>query len=195
MAYVTLAEYRAYMKALTEGIEAAPLAADDTFVTGLLSSAQQFIEDWTNRRFEAATATRYFDSRSVAYSDPQKLFMDDDLLTVTTLTNGDGTVLDSSAYYLETYNLTPKHAIRLKTNYSWTFDTDGRVSVAGTWGYSATANRDVKRITCKLAWLEQQRRFSTGEVTVIDGGSFTYEAAVPKDIAQWLDRHIRRPVA
>lgn len=195
MAYVTLTEYKAYMESSTQGFTAPQTAAEETFVTNLLTSAQQFVEDWTGRRFEAATATRYFDARSIAYTDPQRLFMDDDLLTVTTLTNGDGVVLSGSSYYLEPYNLTPKHAIRLKTDYSWSFSTDGRVSVAGTWGYTASASRDVKRITCKLAWLEQQRRFATGEVTVIDGGTFTYEAAVPKDVAQWLDRHVRRAVA
>lgn len=192
MAYVTLAEYKAYIIALTQGVPAPETTAEDTFLSNLITSAQLFIEDYTHRRFEAVTATRYFDNRAISYSDPQKLFVDDDLLTVTTLTNGDGTTLGGSTYYLEPYNSTPYHAIRLKTNYTWSFETDGRVSVAGTWGYTATASRDVKRVTCRLAWLEQQRRFATGEVTVLDGGSFSYQADVPKDLAQWLDRHVRR---
>jgi hypothetical protein len=195
MAYATLAEYESYQAQLTGGIAAANTSAETAFKAQCLTSAQQFIESWTGRRFEAVTATRYYDARAISYSDPQKLFLDDDLLTVTTLTNGDGVALSGSDYFLEPYNAAPYHAIRAKLGKSWAFVTDGRISVAGTWGYMTTANYDVKRVTMRLAWLEQQRRFATGEVTVIDGGAFTYQANVPQDLSQWLDRMKRRLVA
>lgn len=192
MAYVSIAEYKAYMAALTQGQPVGMSSTEDTFLSNLLSAAQQFIESETGRAFEAATETRYYDDRAVAYNDPALLIVDKDLLTVTALTNGDGAAVSSGNYWLEPYNGSPKFGIRLKTTEAWVWAVDTRVSVAGTWGYTAAANADVKRVTCRLAYLEQQRRTATGEVAVLGEGAFTFQAEVPKDIGNWLRRYTRR---
>jgi len=193
MAYATLADYRAYLASLTSGSGPSSYsAADDTFQTGCLAAAQQFIEDETFRHFEAVTETRYYRVNAVSYQDPQVLILDDDLLTITTLTNANGDVVNSSQYWLLPDNWFPKYAIQLKFSSVWQFPIDGRVSVAGTWGYMASANADVKRITYRLAYLEQQRRSATGAVAVLgQTGIVQYEAEVPKDIAYWLRKHTR----
>lgn len=62
----------------------------------------------------------------------------DDLLAVTTLTNGDGSVLGASTYSLRPYNVYPKATIALEQSSGafWSFPyTDSRITLAGTWGY------------------------------------------------------------
>jgi hypothetical protein len=180
------------MRALTAGQPVVYTDAELLVVQGLLESAQTFIEEETGRRFEAATQTRYYKGDAVPFHDPTLLLVDDDLLTVTSLTNGDGTVIASSLYWLEPRNKSPKFGIRLKSGAAWSFGTDGEVAVAGTWGYTAAASADVKRVTCRLAYLEQQRRTATGEVRVLGEGGFSFQASMPKDLAEWLTRRSRR---
>lgn len=199
MAYVTLAEYRLYMESLAGIATDQPVhytPSDDTLQTQLLASAQALIERETHRRFEAVTATRTYGPGAVYYSDPRLLMLDEDLLSVTTLTNGDGAVIAASEYRLFPYNTSPKFGIQLKSTSSWAFGDDGVVSVAGSWGYTAVADSDVKRVTCRLAYLEQQRRTATGQVAVLGDGTKTYESAVPADLAKWLAsmrRHTGNP--
>ncbi len=54
-------------------------------------------------------------------------WMDDDLLTITTLTNGDTTVITSTYYDLLPKNDSPKYAIQLKESspYYWEVDANG----------------------------------------------------------------------
>lgn len=61
---------------------------------------------------------------------------DADLLSVDTLLNGDGTTISSTSYWLEPRNRAPYRCIRLRSDASWIFDTDGEINLTGTWGYS-----------------------------------------------------------
>lgn len=192
MAYLSVSDYRAYIAALTSGNPTYSDPADTTFQQQLLDSATAFIESETGRSFTAVTATRKFGPEALPSSDANLLMLDDDLLTVTTLTNGDGTVIASNQYDLWPRNRLPAYAIRVRTSMAWAFSTDdSTVSVAGTWGLMATPNADVKRVTARLAYLEQQRRTNTGEVLVMQG-AMQYSARVPDDLANWLLRHRRR---
>src|SRR5574340_1235085 len=108
MAYTTLADVKAYL-----GIS---VTTDDTLLTALIPRAQTAIETYTGRKFEATTATHYFHNEDVT---GQYLYLHyDDLLTVTTLTNGNGTVIDAANYRLEPRNTSPKYAIRLDEAYT-----------------------------------------------------------------------------
>lgn len=192
MAYLSVADYRAYMAALTSGSPTYSDPADSTFHQALLDSATAFIERETQRKFSATTATRKFGPECVSFTDPQLLMVDEDLLTVTTLTNGDGTVIGSGSYELWPRNRSTYFAIRIKSTSAWTFsDDDSTVSVAGTWGFMASPDADVKRVCARLAYLEQQRRTNTGEVMVMQG-AMEYTARVPDDIARWLANMRRR---
>lgn len=192
MAYVTLSEYRDYMQSLSGGTALGTSMSDDAFLTNLLTSAQLLIEDTTHRRFEATTLTHRYVESDLSVQDKQILILDDDLLSVTTLVNGDGTTLNSTDYFLLPRNHSPKSLIELKSNFGWQFSNDGEIVLTGTWGKTAAASADVKRVTCRLAFLEFQRRNATGEVTVLGEGAFTYQAQVPPDLSEWLERQRRR---
>jgi hypothetical protein len=133
--------------------------SQDDILTAALNWSDALINAACDRRFSAATATRYFGPDRIDWDGNlnlvpigyrsielpyKRLFLDDDLLVVTTLTNGDGTVIPSNGYFLEPFNAPadsqPYSSILLKSSYAWTWDTDGRVSVAGSWGYSSTAD-------------------------------------------------------
>ena len=196
MAYVTAAEYQEYMNAMMGGNIAVLDVANTGFLNMLLEQATQFVESETKRKFFAVTATRYYDIRSTVFTAPQLLMLDDDLLEVTTLVNGNGETIPSGNYWLEPFNRLPAWGLKLKASQAWAFDTDGRVSVTGKWGYSLTPSDDVKRIVIRLAYVFMQKRTATGDVEIVGnpsqlGGVLKYGSYIPSDIRDWLRRHRR----
>lgn len=198
MGYVTLQEYKDYMFAMVNKTgQVNPRAEDDAFLNDLINSATEFIESETKRRFQAATLTKLYDSRSVVWNDRQLLLLDDELLEVTTLTNANGEVIPNGDFFLEPLNKMPAWGIRLKTGRTWSYSLDGRISVLGSWGRMVAPNEDVKRITCRLAYIFQQRRTATGDVEVVGtgaavGGTLKYGSYIPSDVRDWLRRHSRQ---
>lgn len=109
--------------------------ADDALLLDLIGEASDIVDQMTGRAFVPHVATRAYDARG-PHLDGQTLRLDDDLLAITTLTNGDGTTLASSGYVLRGAG-TPKWAIELLDTAAWTYSSawQNAISVAGTWGY------------------------------------------------------------
>lgn len=89
----------------------------------------------TKRRFWPLVATRHYD-----YPGPWRLRLDDDLLEVTTLTNGDGeTLTESTHYYLYPLSEYPKWRIDIRRDVREVFQykstAQRQISVAGIWGF------------------------------------------------------------
>ena len=135
--YCTLAGLKAYAIP-----DAAADAIDDAVLEGMIEAASRYIDGVTGRKFYPTTETRYFN-----VPEDGELWLDEDLLSITTLTNGDGTTLTPAMYKLLPLNGTPKYAIHLLPGNYWTEDADGNdygvISVAGSWGYAATAPESV----------------------------------------------------
>lgn len=124
---------------------------EDALLTDLADWASRLIEDYKGRRFDVRRETRVydtpqaasdafgaFDSRYPAYQADPPLRLDDDLLALITLENGDGDELASSEYVLEPANLTPKNRIRLRSGGVWLPSENGpeqAIRVTGWWGY------------------------------------------------------------
>lgn len=183
-AYVTFADFRAYMDALTQGRPASYSEADQTFINGALAAATEFVERETGRRFAARSQTRYYGRDSISLTTG-RLNLDTDLLSVTTLTNGDGSTIPAGGYRLWPRNAERFDSIELRSGHAWQWGTDGEVEIAGQWGYSLAPTEDVKRVICRLAYLEQMRRTATGEVNILEGG-FQFDTVLPRDIAEWI---------
>lgn len=178
--YATLAEFKAYRP--IDSID----AADDGVIENIIEAASRWIDRETGRTFYARTETHYFD-----VPRGRELLLDDDLLTVTTLLNGDGTTLTTSHYNLVPKNKTPYYAVKLKetSTYLWIMDTDGNtedvISLAGTWGYASTTPDDVKQACLELANNMYVRR--TGQQT--EGVASVTAAGVviqPREIPGWV---------
>ncbi len=187
MAYATLSQLRSVLT-----FEAGN-TADDVLLTALLGRAQAVVEQRTGRWFEAISATRYYTPGRDTVG--RTLYLDADLLTVTTLTNGDGTEIATASYVLQPANVTPKRQITLKfsSGYFWTYsdDPEGAISVAGTWGYSATAPEDIVQATLRLAaYLYRQKDAQVFDVTAQpEQGVITIPQGIPRDVRLILDAY------
>jgi hypothetical protein len=192
MAYTTLAAVKAYLQA--GGVVPSPV--DDLLLTSCVTRAQALIEGRVMRTFETRTETRKFD-----VPRGRQIDLDDDLLSITTLTNGDGSVIAASEYFLLPRNHIPKHAIRLNQGsaVSWmpgtTGDTEYVISVAGAWGYSTVADDDIVQATLRLAvWLYRQKDTSADvdRPILASGGTIIMPSRLPADVEQIIAPYVRR---
>ncbi len=151
---VTLLELKDYIGTTGESrdslLEAALQAAEREVLNYCHRSSE-----WTG--FEGSTGTRYYRSGDLIHLDynglsGQVLWLGDaDLQSVDSLTNGDGTSISSTSYWLEPRNKKPYRYIRLRSDESWVFDTDGEVSIAGTWGFTTAADPTIKECVKQTA--------------------------------------------
>jgi len=187
MGYVTLTEVKDYL-----GISG---NSNDALLRDMISAAEAAIEAHTHRRFEAHTETHYFTLDDV---EGQVLWLDDDLLTVTTLSNGDAsaTEITSSYYWLLPRNASRYYQIKLYSTKSWTEDTDCEISVAGTWGWSATAPEDIKQATKRLvAYTYRGKDAQVFDVTAVpELGVITIPKGIPADVALLLAPYVKQLV-
>jgi len=187
MAYLTLNELKTYLGITQDD--------DDSMLQDAIDDAVSYIERETHRVFEAATLTKYYGRSALDPCDSHLLHLDDDLLTITTLTNGDAssTAITSADYTLLPRNSTPYHQILLKTNGSsyWQFDTDYWVSVAGTWGYSTTPPGDIKRaVTVLAAYYYHQKDSQVFDTTAIpEAGVITIPAGIPATVTKIIGKY------
>ncbi len=149
MNYATLTQLKAYLNQTPSGV--------DNLLLDFLDQASRFIEHQKGRRFDVRQETRLFDIPGLATRTPlgyypgirqesgsqRVLNLDEDLLSLETLTNGDGTVISASQYVLEPANLYPKKSVRL-TDTVWSMPSTGitrqAISVTGHWGFHDNYN-------------------------------------------------------
>ncbi len=108
---------------------------DDTLLEAVCTRASRIWGRLTRRHFFELAATHRFD-----YQEGHQLMLyDQDLLSLTTLTNGDGNAL--STYYLYPLRFSPKRWIELDKSGGdiFTYSTTPQrcIQVAGLWGYHA----------------------------------------------------------
>ena len=190
MAYIDVEDLRAYL-----GID---LTTDDDRLQEAVEDAQSYIESETNRRFEANTETRFYSRRARDEHNSRILDLDTDLLTVTTLTNGDAsdTVIPPAEYWLLDRNEGPPfHQIQLLTDIAnyWEWDIDKWVSVLGDWGYSETPPGNIVRACTELAAYYYRKKDSqTFEVTaVLESGALVIPQGIPATVTRILLRYKR----
>ena len=177
--YATLAEFKAFVT--NRGATSTPITdtADDAVIDQLLEQASRFLDSETARQYYPSLETRYFDLPS-----GRQLFLDDDLLAVTSITNGDGTSITSTDYVLESRNNPPYWAIKLKESSSivWEADSSGNservIAVAGFWGYHNDYTRRGWRVgstlaedldTSEVGWdMTSGTLFSAGQIIKVD---------------------------
>lgn len=143
--YATLADYKNYVTA--RGQTATTDATDDAVIESLLESASRYIDDETGRVFYPFIQNRYYD-----VPQGRELLLDEDLLEVITLTNGDSTTMSASEYDFVPKNIYPAYGLKIKdiSSYMWQSNSQGSlenaVSVLAYWGYREKYNQ--------RAWLQ-----------------------------------------
>lgn len=129
--YATLAELKTYLNITG--------TADDARLESAIESASRAIDMETSRRFYALTDTVYFQT-----DDPMRCDIDDDLLSVTSISidttgNRDYVALGATDYELDPENA-PYRTIWIAPGSSKAFPINQRrgVKVVASWGYNAT---------------------------------------------------------
>lgn len=141
--YGTLAQLRDQVRELD-----ATATGDDALLLADLRRATAMIDGaLPDVSFMPRVQTRYFDaptSNGGGDTQGRDLLLDVPLRELTTVTNGDGTVLTTNDYILHPRNGAPYSRIRLTatTGYSWVGDAatgewKGVISVAGVWAGSS----------------------------------------------------------
>lgn len=171
---------------------------DETLLEEAIEDATDYINRETNRVFEAETLTKYFDSSVRSHERSDTIFINDDLLTITTLKNGDGsaTVIAAGDYWLLDRNDGPPyHGIQLTdaSGVVWEWDTDGWVEITGTWGYSTTAPNDIRRACLRLsAFYFRQKDSMVFETTAIpEAGVITIPAGIERTMTKIIQKYKR----
>jgi hypothetical protein len=189
--YCTLADIKAYVSTALPG--------DDGIFADLITRASKTIDTYCRRTFTQRLETRYFDATGDVSGST--LFLDDDLLGVITLTNGDDDAITSGSYVLLPANYSPKYAIKLKSSsgVSWTYDDDPEqaIQVNGTWGYKAgtVPPDDIKHAAVRLtAWYYHQREAPFETTGFPDLGQVVVPSSIPVDIKGLLDPYVRVPI-
>ncbi len=185
MSYATLAQVREYIKL------GAGETVDDTLITNLIARAQALIDSFCKRTFEAsADVTQYLDA--IADVRGRTLWLRAEFCALTSVTNGDGTVLATSDYVTEPRNATPFYALTLKTNAGklWTYSNpENAIVVVGRRAYSTTAPTDIVAACIRLTvWLYRQKDSSADvdRPLLTNDGVTIMPMALPKDVQQML---------
>lgn len=200
MAYVQLDEMVAYLGAGS--------ARDDELIQGLLDAAQANLERELKCKYEAtadqtrtysaddlrewptANRSRYSWDQSLMYNSRNALLISDGLLSVTSLLNGDGTVLAPSQYWLRPQNTPPYGYIVLQSSGAWIFNTDGLITLTGRFGASLTAPPGIQLATKMLAaYYYREKDAQVFETITLPGGQeISVPAGFPATVAQMLRR-------
>ena len=108
----------------------------DELITQIIPEVSRHIDTYCHRFFYPKTATTYI----YDYQGESKLWLRDDLQTLTAVQNGDGTALDVSTLLLYPLNGPPYQWIEMNRSsgvtFRWTPTTNQRaITVTGTWGF------------------------------------------------------------
>lgn len=95
----------------------ASVTGDDAKLASFIEAASQAIDRYCGRSFGETIATYGF---TVQLGRRDMRFLEHDLLSLTTLTNADATVIPNTGYTLFPRNRTPKQEIILTQDYRWT---------------------------------------------------------------------------
>ena len=130
--YAHLTDYKNF--ATSRGGTVSADTTDDSVILDLLEQASRYIDRETARNFYPIVDTRHYDMPR-----DSDLWLRKDLLEVTTLTNGDGTVITD--YILRPADDTPYYILSLRdsSNVSWAVNTAGSrqqvITLLGIWGF------------------------------------------------------------
>jgi hypothetical protein len=207
MSYATLVQLKQYANITT--------TTDDALLTQMLAAAQAEIDAYCHQPFEAlADSTRYFDPlvdtqgenysygfgygySPYAYGGGRRLYLDFPLCAITSVTNGDGSVIAPTDYVTEPHNMTPWYALALKqgSNKQWTYtgSPENSIAIVGKWAYSVTADANIQQATLRLAtWFYRGRDNALDlDRAVIVGNATIAPSRIPMDVMTLLEPYKR----
>jgi hypothetical protein len=192
--YCTLLQMKNYLnsKGLTVN------TVDDDVIEQMIGSASRYIDGQTNDRWYSDTTTHYFDTPA---RNHEILFFDDDLTSIPSVTNGDGTLIPSTAYVLLPPNSYPKYGMQLLLNsgYGWLMDNSSpqqAVGILGQWG-NAVIPDDITTACIQIAVAMYKRRAgenATGKTIITGGGIVVMPEDVPGFAKDVINNHRKNAI-
>ena len=174
---------------------------DDVILGSKIVSAQPAIDTHCRRTFESFTdETRYLDS--VEDVDGATLYITaaGELAAITSVTNGDDTVLAGTDYVTEPRTGTPVYGLRLlaSSGVSWVRkdngDHENAIAIVGKWAYSVTAPDDITQACLRLATWFYRQKDTTADADrplLAGDGAMVMPSAMPNDVFRLLKPYVR----
>lgn len=174
---------------------------DDALLYLSIARAQAMIDAYVGYSFEAsADSTRYFDADSTrdgGHVDGRTLLFDTWCASITSVTNGDGTVVASTKYVTEPRNGSRHYGIKLlpSSGYAWEGQSDGdtekAITIVGKWAYSTSAPADIIQTCLRLALWLYRGRDNSGDMDrpVLAEGVMILPGQMPADVVAVLDQY------
>ncbi len=150
-----------------------------------LDEAESVINDYTRRQFAGTAGTVYYNRFSQRLVRRGALYLQEDLHTLVSLTNGDQTVIPVGSTWLEPRNAgAPYRILRLKSPYVYVWNTDSDVIVAGTFGFSTVPPAAIARACVELG--AYYFRIKDVGPTDTAGLNAAGEVVYPKDMPDYI---------
>lgn len=162
---------------------------NDGLLQDSLDEAESAINDYTRRQFAGTAGTIYVNRFSQRLVQNQAMYLQQDLFSLVSLTNGDTASIPVGSVWLEPRNAGPPYRLlRLKSSYVYVWNTDSDIIVAGTFGFSTVAPAAIARATVELAAYNYRAKdFSPTQTAGMDAaGEIIYPKAMPDFILDKL---------
>lgn len=188
--YASLEDLREYVS--STGIIG---TVNDGLMQDSLDLAESSIDDYTRRNFVGTAGTVYVNRYAQRLVRGQALYLEQDLHTLISITNGDGANIPVGSAWLEPRNAGPPYRIvRLKSSVVWVWNTDSDVIIAGTFGFGTVPPAAIARATVRLAaWHYRAKDLGIGDTTgMTDAGEVQYPQGMPQDVKQLLSPYRSR---
>ena len=188
MNYVTLQDYKDYQRITSNDV------VDDAFIDDAIEAASRWIDRESGTRFYVATETQKYDTPT-----GNLILLDSNFTAITSVVNGDGTVIAASNYVTLPANSLPLYGLELKTASSikW-LESNGSpqqaITITGTVGYSAIAPKDIWYACMEIAKALYSRRFGENmsvKTVITNAGVVQVPEGVP-DMAAMTIANYRR---
>lgn len=182
MAYLTVSDLKTYLD--IQG------TSDDALLQSLIDSAVALVERYTGRRFEAVSDTRAFDER---HYRGRVLFLGEEVVSVSSVVNGNGQTVSSSDYVLLPRDGPPYWAVELRPGHGWVTTPTQDIQVTAQWGYSSSPPQDIVHAVRRLAaYFYRQKDAQVFDVTAVpEAGVITIPKGIPADVKVILNRYRR----
>jgi hypothetical protein len=166
----------------------------DTQLGEMITAASRWIDRYcvdgiTDAFAVASDSTRHFGHEAI---DGMMLFLDAPILTATSVTNGAGTVLQSTEYRL--YPINGRYATRLRMlsdGPGWEVGSEEQVDIVGKWGLAlaAATPAPITEACAMLAgWMLKRWQMALADATANqDLGSVIYGESMPKQVLALLE--------
>lgn len=190
--YCTVEDVRA------EGRFKATETAYDDLLNDLITRVSAMIDKETGRLFGVSSdTTKYFDLDNVNGRDLELFDVKDQLLSVTSVTNGDGTSISTGNLILLPRNGERYHTVRLTSasGVSWSTGTDEYIEIAGKWGYSLTIPEAIREAAIEgVIHIFNQAKSLGGDrdVQISSDGMVIRPSAMPANVQRIMKLYRKR---